>query len=180
MNEVTGLTIHCLGGLHIWLGDTAVTNFASRKADALLVYLACNPRPHPRETLATLFWPDHDQTRALANLSVILTSLRKQLDNYLVVERHTVSFNHELPVVLDVDQFERAIAQSQPHGGKVSRTVAAQLQTAVSLYKGDFLAGFNLRGVPEFEAWVLLEQERLRQMMLAALADLITFHQQRG
>ena len=180
MNEVTGLTIHCLGGLHIWLGDTAVTSFASRKADALLVYLACNPRPHPRETLATLFWPDHDQTRALANLSVILTSLRKQLDNYLVVERHTVSFNHELPVVLDVDQFERAIAQVRLHDGKVSRTVAAQLQTAVSLYKGDFLVGFNLRGVPEFEAWVLLEQERLRQMMLAALADLITFHQQRG
>ena len=174
------LTIHCLGGLHIWLDGTAVTSFASRKADALLVYLACNPRPHPRETLATLFWPDNDQTRALSNLSVILTSLRKQLDNYLIAERHTVCVNHEMPVVLDVAQFEQAIAQAQPHGGKITRTVAAQLQTAVSLYKGDFLAGFNLRGVPEFEAWVLLEQERLRQMMLAALADLITFHQQRG
>ncbi|MCB8924637.1 MAG: tetratricopeptide repeat protein [Ardenticatenaceae bacterium] len=180
MNEGTGLTIRCLGGLHIWLADTAVTHFASRKADALLVYLACNPRPHPRETLATLLWPDNDQTRALANLSVILTSLRKQLDSYLVAERHTVSFNYERPVVLDVAQFEQAIAQAQPHGGKITRTVAAQLQTAVSLYKGDFLAGFNLRGVPEFEAWVLLEQERLRQLMLDALADLITFHQQRG
>jgi len=41
------------------------------------------------------------------------------------------------------------------------------------------LAGFHLRDVPEFEAWVLLEQERLRQLMLNALADLITFHQQR-
>ncbi|MCB8924638.1 MAG: tetratricopeptide repeat protein [Ardenticatenaceae bacterium] len=174
------MTISLLGGVTIALDNTAVTNFASRKADALLVYLACNPRPHPRETLATLFWPDNDQTRALANLSVILTSLRKQLDNYLVAERHTVSVNHEMPVVLDVAQFEKAIAQAQPHDGKISRIVAAQLQTAVSLYKGDFLAGFNLRGVPEFEAWVLLEQERLRQMMLAALADLITFHQQRG
>ncbi|GJM41252.1 MAG: transcriptional activator [Ardenticatenaceae bacterium] len=163
-------------------GETAVTGFASRKADALFVYLACNPRPHPRETLATLLWPDNDQTRALANLSVILSSLRKQLGNYLLANRHTVGINTDANWGLDVATFENAIqaAQKRQQADKITRTVAAQLQTAVSHYKGDFLAGFNVRGVPEFEAWVLLEQERLRQMMIDALADLITFHQQRG
>ncbi len=176
------LTISLLGGLAIAQNGTAVTGFASRKADALLVYLACNPRPHPRETIATLFWPDNDQSRALANLSVILTSLRKQLGDYLLADRHTVAFNSEMDSWLDVVRFEQAIeqAQARQQDGKITRTVAVQLQTAVSYYKGDFLAGFNLRGVPEFEAWVLLEQERLRQMMLEALATLITFHQQRG
>lgn len=175
------LTISLLGGLTITQEGTAVTRFASRKADALFVYLACNPRPHPRETLATLFWPDNDQTRALANLSVALTSLRKQLDAYLIAERHTVTFNSDVDFQLDATQFETAITQAKSRQSeKLTRTVAAQLQTAVSLYKGDFLAGFNIRGAPEFEAWVLLQQERLRQQMLNALADLVNFHQQRG
>ncbi|MFZ1398917.1 MAG: BTAD domain-containing putative transcriptional regulator, partial [Candidatus Promineifilaceae bacterium] len=176
------MTISLLGGVRIGLAGTAVSNFASRKADALLVYLACHPRPHPRETLATLLWPDNDQTRALANLSVILTSLRKQLGDYLIADRHTVAFNTDAAFQLDVAAFAAAIAAApkRPQAGKISRTVAAQLSTAVALYQGDFLAGFNLRGVPEFEAWVLLEQERLRQLMLDALSDLISFHQQRG
>ena len=176
------LTISLLGGLNIAQNGTAVTGFASRKADGLLVYLACNPRPHPRETIATLFWPDNDQSRALANLSVILSSLRKQLEKYLIADRHTVAINTDADYQLDVIAFEQAIdqAQARQQDGKLTRIVAAQLQTAVSHYKGDFLAGFNLRGVPEFEAWVLLEQERLRQMMLDALSTLITFHPQRG
>lgn len=176
------LAIYCLGGLQLSLGGTAVTGFASRKADALLVYLACNPQPHPRETIATLLWPDNDQSRALANLSVILTSLRKQLEDYILADRHTVAFNSEMNLWLDVAAFEEAIEQAQPRqaAGKITRTMAAQLQTAVKLYKGDFLAGFTIRGAPEFEAWALLEQERLRQMMIDALASLITFHQQRG
>ncbi|MBK8904768.1 MAG: AAA family ATPase [Anaerolineaceae bacterium] len=176
------MTISLLGGLTIAQDGTAVTGFPSRKADALLVYLACHPRPYPRETLAALFWPDHDQTRALANLSVILTSLRKQLGDYLLADRHTVAFNSEMNHWLDVVEFAQAIEQAQARqlDGKLTRTMAAQLQTAVALYQGDFLAGFSLRGVPEFEAWVLLEQERLRQLMLNALSDLITFHQQRG
>ncbi|WP_420628555.1 AfsR/SARP family transcriptional regulator [Candidatus Leptofilum sp.] len=175
------LTISLLGGVKIALDGTAVSNFASRKADALFIYLACNPRPHPRETLATLFWPNNDQTRALANLSVILSSLRKQVDDFLLTDRHMVSFNTEATFWLDVVSFEQAIAATQKQqADKISRTIAAQLQTAVSHYKGDFLAGFNVRGVPEFEAWVLLEQERLRQMMLDALANLVSFHQQRS
>lgn len=51
MNE--RLTIRTLGGLAILRGgEPAVTGLASRKAEAALVYLAANPRPHPREVLA--------------------------------------------------------------------------------------------------------------------------------
>ena len=175
------LKISLLGGLTIDREGTAVTGFASRKADALFVYLACNQRPHSRETLAALFWPDNDQSRALANLSVALSSLRKQLDDYLIAERHTVAFNSDADFLLDVALFETAVAQAKMQkSGKRTRSVAVQLQTAVSCYKGDFLAGFNIRNAPDFEAWVLLTQERLRQQMLNALADLVTFHQQRS
>jgi|GEM_PF-4018583 len=46
------LSITTLGGVTLQQGDTAVTGLASRKAAALLIYLACNPGSHPRETLA--------------------------------------------------------------------------------------------------------------------------------
>ena len=177
------LTISLLGGLIIEYKGTVVTGFASRKAEALFIYLACQPHPQSRETLATLLWPDNDQNRARANLSVVLTSLRKQLDAYLIVERHTVAFNSEADFQLDTALFQQAVAQArrqQQRSGQLGRTGAGQLAMAVALYKGDFLAGFTIRNAPEFEAWVLLEQERLRQQMLDALADLIRFYRQRS
>jgi hypothetical protein len=39
-----------------------------RKAMALIVYLAVTGRGHSRDALATLLWPDHDQSRARAGL----------------------------------------------------------------------------------------------------------------
>ncbi|MBT7072457.1 MAG: hypothetical protein HN975_16380 [Anaerolineae bacterium] len=178
----SNLTISLLGGLRITQNGVAVSGFASRKVEALLVYLVCNPRPHPRETLATLFWPEHNQTRALANLSVALTSLRKQLKSYLTAERHTVVFDTDVDFELDTVIFKKSITQAredQQRRGKLGRESAAQLATAVTLYEGDFLAGFYIRGATEFEAWMMLEQERLRQILLDALSNLITFHQQR-
>ena len=177
------LRISLLGGVTITQNGTAVSGFASRKVEALLVYLVCNPRPHARDVLATLLWPNNDQTRALANLSVALTSLRKQLDAYLLTERHTVAFNTETAFQLDTAVFQQAIAQAketQQQNRSLNRTRAAQLATAVTLYQGDFLTGFSVRDAPEFEAWALLEQEHLRQLFLTALTDLTTFHQQRG
>jgi predicted ATPase/DNA-binding SARP family transcriptional activator len=180
MNQKS-LQISLLGGARIEQDGTAVTGFVSRKAEALFIYLACQQRPIPRESLAALLWPENDQTRASANLSVILTSLRKQLDAYILADRYTIAFNDEADFTLDVAEFEQAITQTrQLQTGKIMRTAAAQLTTAVSLYQGDFLAGFSLRSAADFEAWALLEQERLRQMMLAALADLTAFHLQRG
>lgn len=177
------LNISLLGGLTILLNGTAVTGFASRKVEALFVYLVCNPQPQPREVVATLLWSNNDQYSALANLSVALSSLRKQLAPYIVTTRHTIGFNTQADFTLDTAVFEHAITQAkeaQKRRGKLSRSSAVQLATAVALYNGDFLVGFNVRKAAEFEAWVLLQQERLRQMLLKALADLITFHQQRG
>ena len=179
----SALNLALFGGIHLELNGTAVTGLVSRKAEALFIYLACQPRPFPRDTLAALLWPENDQQRALANLSVVLSSLRKQLGDYLLADRYTVAFNDALPARLDVAEFEQAISQArrqQQKSGRLSRTVAAQLATAVALYQGDFLAGFSLRDAPDFEAWALLEQERYRQMALDALADLVQFHLQRS
>ena len=48
-----------------------------RKAMALFVYLAVTGRSHSRDALATLFWPEHDQSRARAGLRRALAALKK-------------------------------------------------------------------------------------------------------
>ena len=76
------LTIATLGGLDIRLAGAPLAGLASRKAEALLVYLACAPGPHPRELLADLLWDDLPAERGRGNLSVLLSSLR-QLGGYI-------------------------------------------------------------------------------------------------
>ena len=50
-----------------------------RKAVALLAYLAVTGQGHSRDALATLFWPEHDQSHARAGLRRALASLKKGL-----------------------------------------------------------------------------------------------------
>jgi DNA-binding SARP family transcriptional activator len=54
---------------------------------ALLAYLAVTGSPHSREALATLFWPEHDQSSALANLRRELSRLKEALESKSVADR---------------------------------------------------------------------------------------------
>src|SRR5260370_9544339 len=53
--------------------------FRTKKALALLAYLALHPGPHPREGLADLLWPDADVARAPASLRTALNYIRQAL-----------------------------------------------------------------------------------------------------
>ncbi len=55
-----------------------------------------------------------------------------------------------------------------------------QLQGAVDLYEGEFLAGFSLPDSPTFEEWVLLERGRLQRLVTGALRQLADGHIERG
>src|SRR5260221_11196514 len=94
MSTVMGsLEICALGGLLIKQDGEPLSRFPARKAEALLVYVACNPRPHARELLAELFWEERSQAQSLANLRPILASLRTQLGSYLTITRQTLGMN---------------------------------------------------------------------------------------
>ena len=47
-----------------------------------------------------------------------------------------------------------------------------QLQAAVALYRGDFLAGFVVRNAADFDRWVYNTQERLRGLAVHVLTTL--------
>jgi DNA-binding SARP family transcriptional activator len=60
--------------------EGAVVKIPRRKALALLAYLAATGQSHARDTLATLFWPDHSQSEARLSLSRHLSELNRLLD----------------------------------------------------------------------------------------------------
>ena len=161
------LKIDLLGGVHIALKGSVIGSFVSRKATALFIYVVCQKRPVSRDTVAGLLWPENSQSRALANLSVALNSVRKQLADYIVADRNSIWLDTALPYQLDYDLFAPG-NRSTPDIDLYDRQFAA--------YNGDFLAGFYLRATPEFEAWQLLEQERIRQIALRNFGQLAEHH----
>ncbi len=168
------LTLHLFGEVSIRRGNKPLTGLPSRKAEALLIYLACTQRPAARELLADLLWDDRPQDQALANLRTILSGLRRALGKALVVERDTIALTRAANDWLDVEAFEQHIADSRlPTADEPRNAAISHLQSASDLYRGDFLAGFHLRQSRGFEEWATLERERLHRLAVTGLSRLV-------
>jgi DNA-binding SARP family transcriptional activator len=161
---VSRLKLRFLGPPEVRYRDRPLS-FPSRKALALLVYLAVEGGVQPRDKLAALLWPESDASRARATLRNGLHQLRSTLpdDSILHVERDTLAFNAGAGYDLDLDvvaQATEAISlESSP-----SATVD-QLRAAVEVYRGDFLEGFSLGDAPAFEDWAVVRRERWHRRM---------------
>jgi WD40 repeat protein/DNA-binding SARP family transcriptional activator len=162
-----------LGPVQIEREGEPVRGFESRKALALLAYLAAEGQPVPRDRLVDLFWEDKSLAQGRNNLSWVLSRLSTFLPDCLQADRHTVAFlgeSAESTYWLDLDVFEELEAQGDP----------LSLDAAVALFRGEFLEGLSLRGCPEFELWQVQEQERWRGRAAAALRELVAYHSGRG
>src|SRR6266852_1776705 len=101
--------------------------FPSRKALALLIYLAIEGGVQTREKLTTLFWPESDETRSKGALRRTLVYLRTTLQqevapspfSHLIVERDTLAFNGASAFQMDVHALQRAFKdiRSFPRSG---------------------------------------------------------------
>ena len=84
------LALYLLGPPRIERDGTPV-QMRRRKAVALLTYLVMTGSSHSREKLATLLWPESNQSRALANLRVALVALNDALgEGWLAIDRENV------------------------------------------------------------------------------------------
>ena len=169
---MTRLSLTLLGGFQGRLGAGAAVTLPTRKAQALLAFLALpSGRAHPREKLASLLWGGVREPQARRGLRQALFTLRKAVatePTALLIAGETVALN---PISVDVDvaEFERGIAEGAP----------AALERATSLYRGDLLEGLALQEAP-FEEWLLAERERLRELALEALAKLLRHQRATG
>src|SRR3954463_10870663 len=94
------LSLSLLGRLQITLNRQPVGGFAYNKARALLVYLAIEAdRPHHRDALVGLLWPELPDTAARTNLRQALANLRETIGDatstppFLLITRDTIQLN---------------------------------------------------------------------------------------
>src|SRR5512136_623129 len=109
---MTRLVVRLLGAFRVELDGEAVYGFRTDKARALLAYLVVEAdRPHRRETLAGLLWPDCPDTVARANLRQALWWVRQALLDhesplFLLVTTTDVQFNTASDYTLDVAELK--------------------------------------------------------------------------
>ncbi len=173
--QTAAIKIELFGGLTVKLHGRPLTDFKSRKTEALLVYLACRARPCTRDELATFLWDDSDPAQAQANLRKTLSELRQHLDEYLFIDRQTIVLNPS-SYWLDVAEFQALIGDKADQFQPAGNLDIAHFERAMELYKGDFLAGFFLRESYTFEEWAAIKREQLRLTAVTALETLVTHH----
>ncbi len=135
----------------------------TRKAIALVAYLALTGERYDRDALAALLWPELDGSRARAALWRTLSALKAAVGEApLYATRTVIGLNPEA-TWCDVLAF-RDLLEGDPSDG--------ELEQAVDLYRDDFLAGFSLRDSLSFDDWQLLEAQNLRRGLENALEKL--------
>jgi len=165
------LHLNLLGPPRVTLDRQAVPGLRAAKTQAMLYYVAVSQRPRSRPELAAMFWPEVNERRANSSLRKSLSILRRAVGAHLEITRHTVAINPSSSIWLDVAQFDALL---KPRRGEPLDVL--HVQTAVSLYQGDFLEGFAMADIPLFEQWVTVERERLREILLNALQALAVWH----
>ena len=166
---MSSLEISLLGAPRIEVDGRGVA-LDTRKGVALLAYLAVTDRPHTRDALCALLWPDYDHEHARGALRRTLSALRKALgSDRLDAGREHVALVRDDRVQIDVDLFRSALAAGDP----------GSLDRAVELYGGDLLAGFSLRDSVNFDDWQYFESESLRREFADALERLASEHAER-
>jgi predicted ATPase/DNA-binding SARP family transcriptional activator len=166
--------------------DGVSVHVRRRKVVALIAYLAVTGRRHGRDTLATLFWPEHDQRQARGRLRRALSSLKEVLgegwaeDKHpLDVGREAAGLNRGAEIWLDVAEFRDLLAECRAHGHPQDQTCPAclpLLAEATALYCDDFMAGFTLRDSPGFDDWQFFQAQGLRDLLANALQRLASGH----
>jgi len=169
---MAGLGLALLGGFEAHTGGGTPLVVPTRKAQALLAYLALTPRQaHPRDKLASLLWPDARPGAARNALRQTLFVVRKALghtESPIVMSGDAIGLGVDA-VQTDVAAFEQAANDGSP----------AALERAATLYRGDLLAGVGTVA-PTFEDWLMSERERLRELALEALARLLAHQRSAG
>ncbi|HUP65849.1 MAG TPA: BTAD domain-containing putative transcriptional regulator [Thermoanaerobaculia bacterium] len=161
---MTRLDLRFFGGFQAKL-DGNDLQFPTRKSEGLLAYLAMPPgNTHAREKLAALLWSESGDDQARQSLRQTIFTLRKVLNSEDVLvsgDSDRIALNEE-HVTVDAIRFQEILSTGD----------SARVADAVELYRGDFLEGLTINE-ENFENWVQIERERLREMVLSAAADLL-------
>jgi len=163
------LQLLVLGELSVIRAGTPFALPQSKRARALLAYLALTGRRHRRERLCAMFWQLPDDPRAALRWS--LSRLRPLVDTperaRIVADRDTVGFDRD-GTEIDLTALRSAVAAG------LGALPTERMIALAAACRGQFLEGLELPDCPEFQAWCLAEREeaqRLQGRLLAALVE---------
>ncbi|WP_096087310.1 hypothetical protein [Agaribacterium haliotis] len=128
----------------------------SRKARALLVYLALNSKPQRRELLANVFWEGAKDPRA--ELRWALSKLKSVLSDAFIVEGERIGLAREM-VGIDICQLP-----SDLKGLNLAQLIELNLDLSFAQ-----LSEFDLEKAYVYQLWLESERSRLRQFRLQVL-----------
>ena len=174
-------TLHfvLLGSPQVYHSGQLLT-FPSRKAFALLLYLAVEEGKHSRKMLSELFWPESDAAHARSTLRTTVLELRDVLMKdavpadrtgldripHLHIDRDTLSLDLTSGVSLDLHTLQAAWIRARDTAHETAtlpeethRAYLAQLQEATRLARGEFLDGFSLHNARGFDDWARVQRE---------------------
>lgn len=164
------LSLAFLGAPLIQHAGRAVS-FPTRKAVALLCYLAVEGTVQSRDKLTVLFWSESDAAQGRASLRGTLAYIRESLreptgkaHDHLLTDRESVGLDLASDVTLDVQSIaagaQAARRASLVHASAEIKPLLTQLRAAAEKVRGEFLEGFSLSDAPEFDDWATLQRER--------------------
>lgn len=163
--EACLLQFSLLGAPKLLRNGSLVSGFITRKAEALLYYLAVTERAHTRSAVAALLWPDMPEQNARKNLRDVIASLRKTVGDLLIISHQTLAINPDYPYTVDVTILSKIL--SDPKGAALD-----DLREAIGLYHGEFLEGFFVLNAAPFDDWVRQKREEYLILVLNSLHTL--------
>jgi DNA-binding SARP family transcriptional activator/tetratricopeptide (TPR) repeat protein len=162
------LVIRLLGPPIIeWAGEPLPIQ--RRSVRAILFRLACAEKPISRSCLSSLFWPDDSDGAARRKLSHRLNHLKISLPDPEVLQTgQDLVWLHPDSVWCDAQSFYQLVKSKPANPGAID--------DIVSLYRGPFLSGFDLKNAPEFDDWASLQRSYFERAFLERLKFLIKTH----
>ena len=168
---VEPLRIKALGPLHVQIGDRDLGpgTWKSERVQRLLVFLLIHDGWVRREEIIDALWPNVSPSRGRQNLRQTMYELRETLQpdqparqpsRYVTTEDQNVRLDRGEESFYDVEQFEDRLDEASTPDTGAQRTpkqkdlAIRNLQTALSLYRGEFAEGLV--------AGDYLEEERRR------------------
>ncbi len=156
------LQIKLLGVPEVTL-DGRVVRVKRRGSLALLAYLALTDRVHARESIAQQLVGDNPEAQARKLLSNVLVDLRHELGDYVVSDAQGIRFEKMRPHSIDVAEFRKRSVEC------LEDPALTRLEAAITLYRGEFLAGLAPSGTNALDCWQTAEAEDLRDRYLELL-----------
>jgi len=157
--------------------DGGVVVVDTRKAIAMLAYLAVDGPVAARPTLAGLLWPEYDDEHARGALRRTLSTLRAGLGGRWVSVNGDLIGLDQPAVEVDILRVRAGIRAARTHDHPSlagCRRCRTRLVDVLDLHRGEFMAGFGLRDSPEWDDWQAERANEVRRelaWLLESLAD---------